>query len=259
MFPAAFIGHGNPMNAIEVNRYTDSWRVLGASMPKPRAALVISAHWFVSVAAMTAMAKPRTIHDFVGFPQELLDVEYPAPGAPEIAAEIANLMMPEEIMLDHESWGLDHGTWSVLRHVFPDADVPVIQLSIDSRQPLDHHFELGSRLATLRERGVFILGSGNVVHNLRRLDWGQPTLGFDWARRFDDSAREVMTGAPQRAVALREHEDFALAAPTPEHFIPMLYIAGLADAAGVNAEVLVDGYAMGSLSMTSYLLGPMAT
>jgi 4,5-DOPA dioxygenase extradiol len=254
LMPAAFIGHGNPMNTLDHNRYTDAWRQLGAGLPRPRAILAVSAHWYTSSTATTAMAAPRTIHDFYGFPDELFAVEYPAPGDPALAAEIGDVVAPTHVSLDIDSWGLDHGTWWVLAHMYPAADIPVVQLSINANRPLEHHFELGAALAPLRERGVLIIGSGNVVHNLGLVEWSQPDVGFDWAHRFDDAARAAVTADPASVLGVIDHPDFALAAPTPDHVIPMLYVAGLAAAAGSTLSTLVDGYAMGSLSMTSYTL-----
>ena len=242
------------MNALETNKYTSAWRAFGAGVPRPRAILVVSAHWYVSVSAVTAMPRPRTIHDFFGFPRELFEIEYPAPGDASFAEEVAEIARPARVGLDHDSWGLDHGTWSVLVHAFPKADVPVVQLAIDSRKDLSFHFDLGARLAPLRERGVLIVGSGNVVHNLRAIDWSKKELGFDWAHRFDEAARAAMTERPGDVPALQDHADFRRAAPTPEHFIPLLHVAGLASASKEVAQVLIDGYALGSLSMTSFTL-----
>lgn len=253
--PAAFIGHGSPMNALDHNRYTETWASFGESIPRPRAILVVSAHWYINATAVTAMATPRTIHDFYGFPPELFALEYPAPGDPELAAEIVDVVAPDWVGLDHDSWGIDHGTWSVLVHMFPDADIPVLQLAIDATKPLEEHVALGRRLAPLRDRGVLILGSGNVVHHLGRLDPRLEAEGFDWAQSFDDEAQRLMTSDPGSIAALRDHEAFQLAVPTPDHFIPLLYIAGLAAAAGAPADVIAKGYALGSLSMTAYRLG----
>ena len=252
--PALFIGHGSPMNTLEDNGYTRAWRTLGQALPRPRVVLVVSAHWFIGATAVTAMPRPRTIHDFYGFPEELFAFDYPAPGLPELAGEVAEVVKPHWVGADRDQWGLDHGTWSVLAHLFPDADVPVVQLSINALKPLDYHLELGAKLSALRERGVMIVASGNVVHNLRRIEWNRPDAGADWARRFDDRVARQMAEAPGDVLKATEHPDYALAVPTPDHFIPLLYTAGLAAADG-GAKALLRGYAMGSLSMTCYGVG----
>jgi 4,5-DOPA dioxygenase extradiol len=242
------------MNTLEHNRYTEAWRSFGAGLPEVRAVLAVSAHWYTNATMVTAMEQPRTIHDFFGFPDDLFAVEYPAPGSPEVAAEVVEAAKPTWVGLDQDGWGLDHGTWSVLVHVLPDASVPVVQLSINALEPLEHHLALARRLAPLRDRGVLVLASGNVVHNLRRLDWSAPEHGSDWARRFDEAARAIVVDDPGDVVRLREHPDFPLAAPTPDHFVPLVYLAALAAEDGTAPEVLVDGYAYGGLSMTSYVL-----
>ena len=253
--PAAFIGHGSPMNTLEVNRYTAAWRELGRALPRPRAVLCVSAHWFIKGTALTAMRQPRVIHDFYGFPRELFEFDYPAPGSPELAREVESLIAPSSAGLDHDSWGLDHGAWSVLAHLFPQADIPVVQLSLHAEEPPEYHVEIGRKLAPLRDRGVFILGSGNVVHNLRRMNPAYADRAFDWGERFDTEVERVMTGNPRELVDIGRHPDYALSAPTPEHFMPLYYLAGLCDAAGETAQPFAKGAAMGSLTMTSYTLG----
>lgn len=253
--PALFIGHGSPMNTLESNGFTDAWRAIGRGLPRPRAVLVISAHWFFGATAVTAMAKPRTIHDFYGFPEALFDFRYPAPGAPDVAQEVAEAVKPVWCGLDRDQWGLDHGTWSVLAHLRPDADVPVIQLSINALKPLDYHVDLGTQLAPLLDRGVLILGSGNVVHNLGRVQWNRPDMVFDWAERFDDAVAGQLGSDPGAILRTTDHADYDLAVPTPDHFVPLLYVAGIAAARGERMDPLVRGYAMGSLSMSCYGVG----
>jgi 4,5-DOPA dioxygenase extradiol len=243
------------MNTLERNGFTDSWRSLGEDLPRPRALLVISAHWFFGATAVTAMPQPRTIHDFYGFPRELFEFDYPAPGDPQLAQEIAEVVKPQWVGLDLDQWGLDHGTWSVLAHLYPEADVPVVQLSINALRPLEYHLELAKALAPLRDRGVMILGSGNVVHNLRLVERNRPDAAFDWAQRFDDAVVEQLANDPGEILKVAGHADYDLAVPTPDHFIPLLYLAGLATAGEGVAKPLVRGYSMGSISMTCYGVG----
>jgi 4,5-DOPA dioxygenase extradiol len=253
--PALFVGHGSPMNTLEVNGFTEAWRAFGQHLPHPRAILVISAHWYFGATAVTAMPRPRTIHDFYGFPPELFEFDYPAIGDPDLAGEIVEIVKPAWVGLDRDQWGLDHGTWSVLAHIYPDANIPVVQLSINALRPLEYHLDLARRLAPLRDRGVMILGSGNVVHNLGRLNWKEADLAYDWAERFDDAMVDQLARDPNDALRVLEHPDAGLAVPTPDHFVPLLYLAGVAATEGIKPEPLVRGYSMGSISMTCYGLG----
>ncbi len=253
--PATFIGHGSPMNALETNRFTQRWSEFAQSMERPRAILAISAHWYINATAVTSQAHPRIIHDFYGFPQELSHFDYAVDGSTELATQVAELVQPTWVGLDEETWGIDHGTWSVLAHAFPRADVPVVQLAIDASKPLSYHLELGSKLAPLMDDGVWILASGNVVHNLGALNWSDPDGGFDWAWRFDDDARRFMLDEPAALGEIAQSDDFHLAVPTPDHFLPLAYIAGIAASSGKPTETIIDGCVLGSLSMTSYAVG----
>ena len=256
--PAVFFGHGSPLNALEQNRFTDAWRHIGTALPKPKAILCVSAHWMTRGTAVTAMDKPRTIHDFSGFPQELFEVQYPAPGSPTLAARVRELLAPVEVQLD-KSWGLDHGTWSVLAQVYPDANVPVVQLSLDSTQPPQYHYNLGARLAPLRDEGVLIVGSGNVVHNLGRIQWAEDAKPYGWATRFNEKVRAHL--------AAREHQplihylslgsDARLSVPTPEHYLPLLYIIA-AQGEDETISLPIDGIELGSIGMLTAIVGPQA-
>ena len=256
MLPTVFFGHGNPMNAIEPNAWTAAWAAIGAELPRPRAVVCVSAHWFVRTTAVTAMAAPRTIHDFGGFPRELFAVEYPAPGDRAVAEEIAAALAPAAVTLDEE-WGLDHGTWSVLCHVYPRADVPVVQLSIDRTQPGAFHYELGTRLAALRARDVLVIGSGNIVHNLHTYAWGRhPVEPFDWAVRFLDRVKALIDARDHAPLVGYEQlgDDARRSVPTPDHYLPLLYVLGAArpdDPIAYFADEL-DG---GSVSMTGVRFG----
>ncbi|AMP11858.1 hypothetical protein CAter282_4198 [Collimonas arenae] len=255
--PAIFFGHGSPMNALEDNRYTAAWEQLGASVAlrQPKAILSISAHWYTRGIGVTAMPQPKTIHDFGGFPQALFDVRYPAPGDPALAAQVRDLLAPLDVTMD-QSWGLDHGTWSVLVKAFPKADVPVIQLSIDATQPAQFHFDLGRKLAVLREQGVLIIGSGDVVHNLRLMTRGGPAAAHDWALRFNDHIRASLLNGDLQAVIdyADQGQDAQLSVPTPEHYLPLLYIAGTKhDDEAIS--IAVDGIDIGSISMLTAVVG----
>jgi 4,5-DOPA dioxygenase extradiol len=254
--PAIFFGHGNPMNALARNAWTDAWAAIGASIPRPKAVLCVSAHWYLPATLVAAQSQPRTIHDFGGFPRELFEVQYPAPGSPELARRVRELLAPAAVGLD-ESWGLDHGAWSVLCHVFPKADVPVVQLSIDDTRPAAFHYELAARLAPLRDEGVLIVGSGNLVHNLHAYAWGRhPVEPLDWAVRFDARARELMTANDHAPLVNYESlgRDATLSAPTPDHYLPLLYVIAQ-QREGDEITFPVEGFDGGSISMLSARVG----
>lgn len=256
LLPAIFFGHGNPLNAIANNIYTHAWKQIGQNIARPRAILAISAHWFVPKTGVTIATVPRTIHDFGGFPDELYRVLYPAPGDPELARRVQSLLAPLDVTLD-DSQGLDHGTWSVLCHAYPDADVPVVQLSIDSSKPAALHFEIGQRLAPLRSDGVLIVGSGNLVHNLRAYGWGSGnTAPYDWATRFENIAKEKILSGEH--ASLIEYEslgpDARLSIPTPDHYLPLLYVLATRQPEEA-AQFPVEGIEGGSISMLSVQLG----
>jgi 4,5-DOPA dioxygenase extradiol len=255
--PALFLGHGNPMNALSHNDWTRRWEKLGETLPRPKAILSVSAHWYLPATAVTAMEAPPTIHDFGGFPPELYRVRYPAPGSPSLARRVAALLEPLSVALDDREWGLDHGTWSVLCRIFPAADIPVVQLSIDSGRPPSFHYELGRRLSPLRDEGVLVVGSGNLVHNLHAYAWGEPGVPpFDWAVRFETQARELLrSGVDAPLVAYGTlGRDAALSVPTPDHYLPLLYVVGTRRE-GDEATFPVEGVDGGSVSMLAVRLG----
>ena len=256
--PAIFLGHGNPMYAIESNRYTDAWRALGKTLPSPAAILSVSAHWYVRESAITAMTQPRTIHDFGGFPSKLFEVVYPAPGSPTLARRVQQLLAPYELRLDEDTahgWGLDHGTWSVLLHLFPKAEIPVVQLSINSSQSSAWHYALAQRLAPLRDEGVLIMGSGNIVHNLGRLIWNDNTPPYEWAQRFSGWVYEhVRTGHHAPLIDyLSVGTDAQLSVPTPEHYLPLLYVLALQQPGDV-VSFPVNGIDLGAIDMQSIVV-----
>ena len=254
--PAVFFGHGNPMNALARNEYTQGWAAIGAEIPRPRAVLCVSAHWYLPGVAVTVNPQPRTIHDFGGFPRELYEVKYPAPGDAVLASRVRDLLSPLPVQLD-ERWGLDHGTWSVLCHVYPEADVPVIQLSIDETQPAEFHYELGKRLNILRDEGVLIIGSGNLVHNLHTYAWGRHKVEpFDWAVRFESQARESLLAGDHAPLINYEKlgSDAMLSAPTPDHYLPLLYVIAQ-QREGDEVTFPVEGFDGGSISMLAVRIG----
>jgi len=254
--PAIFFGHGNPMNAIESNAYTKAWRTIGERMPRPKAIVCVSAHWYLPGTFVTAMEHPRTIHDFGGFPRPLYAVRYPAPGDQDLAARIQTLLAPAVVEAD-EHWGFDHGTWSVLCHVVPDAAVPVVQLSIDEMQPADFHYDIGKRLAPLRDEGILIMGSGNLIHNLHAYAWGgHPVEPFDWALRFEKQARALLIDGDHEPLINYETlgRDAMLSAPTPDHYLPLLYVMG-ASAKDDAVTFPVEGIDGGSVSMLTVQFG----
>lgn len=256
LMPAIFFGHGNPMNAILDNSYTERWSAIGASIARPKAILCISAHWYIPGAAVTVNTAPRTIHDFGGFPRELYAVQYPAPGNPELARRVQKLLAPIPVDFE-ERWGLDHGTWSVLCHVYPRADIPIVQLSIDETKPASFHYDIGQRLAPLREEGVLIVGSGNLVHNLHAYAWGRHTVDpFDWAVSFEREARGFLESGDHRPLVQYEGlgREAQLSIPTPDHYLPLLYVIGARSSAD-SLSFPVEGVDGGSISMLSVQLG----
>jgi len=251
--PILFIGHGSPINAIENNYFTNNFEQIVKNIKKPKAIICISAHWLTDGTKVTAMKKPKTIHDFYGFPKELYDIEYPAYGDVNLAKEIKSLLNPINVDLDME-WGLDHGTWSILRHMYPDANIPVVQISIDYAKPADYHFNLAKKLSSLRSLGILIIGSGNIVHNLNKVDFNNiETLnyGYDWAKRAQKFINElIIKGDFENLLNYKQNEDLDLAIPTPDHYLPLIYILGLKEKDEI-VELFNDILVGGSLSMTS--------
>ena len=256
--PVLFLGHGSPMNAIEENQFVQGFRNISREIPKPNAILCISAHWFTNGTFVTAMQNPKTIHDFYGFPKELFEVNYPAPGSPELARETAELLLPEIVEEDH-SWGLDHGAWSVIRHLYPNAEIPVIQLSIDYSKPPQYHFDLAKKLQKLREKGILIIGSGNIVHNLRMVDWKNINTvgaGWDWAIEAREKTNNwLLEGNFQNLIDYhRQGVALQTAVPSPDHYLPLIYSLGLKEKSE-NLSLFNDELIGGSLSMTSVRIG----
>ena len=254
--PAIFFGHGNPMNALYENPWTQAWGEVGRSIPRPKAVLCVSAHWYVPALGVTAMDRPRTIHDFGGFPPELFAVQYPAPGSPELADRLGDLL-GGDVIQDTVRWGLDHGTWSVLVHVFPNADVPIVQLSIDETRPAQWHYDLARSLRPLRDEGILIMGSGNLIHNLHAYGWGRKDVEpFDWALRFEETARRLILAGDHEPLINYEllGKDAILSAPTPDHYLPLLYVLAQQQD-GDTVSFPVDGFDGGSISMSSIQLG----
>ena len=256
--PVLFIGHGSPMNAIEDNIFSKRWQQMGKEIPTPKVVVVVSAHWLTKGTMVTAMPNPKTIHDFGGFPQALFDVQYPAPGSPELATEIQKLITNPAVELDHD-WGLDHGTWSVVKHMYPDADIPVLQLSIDYYKPAAYHYELAKQLLSLRKKGVLIIGSGNMVHNLRMVAWdklNEPEYGFDWANEMNSLFKQKITDNDFKSLINYQSLGTAakLAIPTPDHYYPLLYTLGLQNGKD-EISFFNDKAVGGSLTMTSVKIG----
>lgn len=254
--PTLFLGHGSPMNAVENNDFTKMLNRLGETLPRPEAILCISAHWLSAGTWATHMRHPRTIHDFYGFPQKLFDVEYSAQGSPELAERIQTMISKPKVQLDESSWGFDHGTWSVLKHLYPQADLPVVQLSLDMSEPARFHYELGQKLKPLREEGILILGSGNIVHNLSRVDWKSPYSAYDWAVAFDHQVKAAIEVRDVNAItqSLLQTSEGRLSVPTPDHYLPLLYPFGAADD-GESVTYPYEGYEMGALSMRCVQFG----